>query len=244
MRTPLSVLLLAAAAAGQISVQGLGVAEAPTVRLVLRVRIAASAELASEAASKFDQARRRALETLEKTALAGLTTKGMGVEFTLGADATTMMQMAMMGREDTTNELLVQVTERLEVRLPLADLSSEERVTSIAKALDALRDSGATMDDGTDMRQQMMRMWTGDFSEAGTTSALSFEPQDGNELEDRALELAVKAARRRAGTVAKIIGTEVGKVTAITANPDAAERISTPDRVQRSVRVQVSFQIP
>ncbi len=129
-----------------IVVHATGSASARPTRVEMSARLSADAELATDAAVKFQDAKKRALAAMTALKNANLSVIPGGVCVATGMDSNAQQMMAMRGfATDNSSGQKVRITETSRIVLADADkLEAEELLGRLLKILDAAKDAGFT----------------------------------------------------------------------------------------------------
>ena len=203
-----------------ITVEGTG--EAVTVPDVveINVKLNARGELTDDAVVKHKDSRKRTMETFEALKLDNLKLKEKDLSLKPG-NMQEMMQMMWNGMPPSQNKRTpIEVGSTLQARLVEIDkMPTEELMSTIGKLLDAAQDSGAGLG-VSDSDMMNMRY----YGYSRQTSLVKFIVTNVGEIREKAYELAVKDARRRAERLARLNGVTLGNVLAVDELPAAGGR--------------------
>lgn len=192
-----------------ITVLGVGRSEAAPDTAELIGVVTGDAELAADAAIKFQDNKRRAVDAIEALALEGLSIKGEGFTVTTASGAD-QMQMIMRGQTPDPNAAQVRVSERLKITLSGVDAMSEEALSeAITHIIDACKDSGVTLGSAiTSMIEMQLR--------GNKPQPLAiFRLSDPGAVQDQAYEAAMADARANAQRLADLAGVKLGRITSV-----------------------------
>ena len=134
------------------------------------------------------------------------------------------------GNESANVKLEMAISRSLRVALTgIADMPEDELIQTLARILDAAQDSGAKLGSAADQNAMVARM----IGIAGTGSAAVTFVLDGvEELREQAYQKAFAHAQSRAERLAKLAGSELGAVQAVS---EAASGGSNPASVQERI---------
>lgn len=194
-----------------ISVEGSGEIRIPPDIVEINMRVAGKGELTDDAVVKHRDARKRTLETFQALKLENLKIE----ERDLGlrpANSQELMQAAMNGMANmSTKRAQIEVASTLRARLTISgEQDEEELMTTIGKLLDAAQDSGSAV--GPSEADISMGWRYGRFNQG---SIVKFIVKNANEMREKASQLAVDDARRKAQRLARLNGVTLGNVVAI-----------------------------
>ena len=194
-----------------IAVSGTGEVLARPNVVEIGLRISASAKLANDALVKYRDVERRTLKAFADLNYSNLETRVSGVSVTNSANAQ-QMQQVMRGQPVKQATSKTQIGGSVVLRLKgVRELAPEKLMESISALLDAAADTGALVGpSAADLNQ--MRYYG---NRAMNHSMARFILEDFDEQRERAYELAVAEARRRADRLAKLTGVTLGRVVAI-----------------------------
>lgn len=197
-----------------ITVTGAGEVKVKPTTVQIPAIVKGDAELAADAIVKYRDARRRAVEALEKLKIPSLAVESSGFAVNKGVDSN--QQMAMMRGMATTGAAGKQgvvIVEQLRLVIKDADkMESEKLMDTILKVVDTARDAGLTM--GGPVRGDYYEMQAMAQSGVGP-SMIAFAIPDPDRLRDAAYEQAVKDARDRATRLAQLSGVKLGRILSI-----------------------------
>lgn len=212
-----ALLLLTSSALAQYQTNGItveGFGEAKTVPDVveINVRLNARGELTDDAVVKHKDARKRTLETFQALKLENLKLEEKDLSLRPG-NAQEMMQMMWNGMPPSQNKRTpIEVGSMLQARLvKINEMKTEELMSTIGKLLDAAQDSGAGL--GVSDSDMMYMRYYGYGRQQ--QSLVKFIITNVNEIREKAYELAVQDARRRAERLARLNGVRLGAVLAV-----------------------------
>lgn len=194
-----------------ISVNGTGEIRIPPDVVEINMRVAAKAELTDDAVVKHRDARKRTMEAFQALKLENLKL----VERDLGlrpANSQEMMQAMMNGMgTGASKRPQIEVSSMLRARLKVSGkLEEEEMMSTIGKLLDAAQDSGSTV--GPTEADMSMAWRYGRMTQA---AIVKFIVTNAGEMREKASQLAVDDARRKAQRLARLNGVTLGAVVAV-----------------------------
>ena len=213
-----------------IVVSGTGEVKAKPNRAEIVLNNAGKAELTGDAITKYQDSLRRTKQALEGLKIKSLeiTPEGLGVA-TAGGQAGQQV-VFNNGNESANVKLEMAISRSLRVALTgIADMPEDELIQTLARILDAAQDSGAKLGSSADQNAMVARM----IGIAGTGSAAVTFVLDGvEELREQAYQKAFAHAQSRAERLAKLAGSELGAVQAVS---EAASGGSNPASVQERI---------
>ncbi len=207
-----------------ITVMGTGSVDVKPQLAVLGGVVTGDAELAADAVIKFQDNKRRAVESIEAVGLDGIGIEGDGFMISSATDPS-QMQAIMMGQPPTTDAQPVSVSERLEVTLSGIDQMDDVEVAdAITNIVDAGKDAGVTLGGGgvTNMIQMQLR------GNAAQPLAV-FRLSDPDAVRQQAAEAAMADARAKAQRLADLAGVKLGKVVSISETAPPADESGNPE---------------
>ena len=195
-----------------IVVEGFGETRSIPDVVEINMNLAAKAELTDDAVVKHRDSKKRALDTFNALKLENLELEEKNLALKAGVNAQEMMQMRWGGMPPASNKRTqVEVGSTLRARLKGIDkLPLEELMSNVGKLLDAAQDSGATL--GMSESEMMMR-WNWGWQ--SNSSLVKFIVTNANDAREKAYELAVNDAKKRADRLARLSGVKLGVVVAI-----------------------------
>jgi uncharacterized protein YggE len=196
-----------------IVVEGHGEVKTVPDVVEINLKLAAKGELTDDAVVKHRDSKKRAIDTFKALKLENLELEEKELGLKAGGNAQEMMQMMWGGMPPAANKRTqVEVGSTLRARLTGVDkLPIEELMSSVGKLLDAAQDSGASL--GMSDTEAMMMRWN--WGWAPNSSLVKFVVTNVKEMREKAYELAVADARKRAERLARLSGVKLGSVLAI-----------------------------
>jgi len=180
----------------RITVTGSGTASIKPDVAEVRASVSASAALAADALRKFQDNRRRAIETIKKLKLENLTIEGGGVSMSSANQGANRMAMMFGGNQNAATPGHVTVTEKLVLRLSSIDrLKEGEPAKAVTTMIDAAKDAGLTLG-GSGMQSDLVR----------------FRSTKLEEARQSAVENAMHSARRKAETLANLSKAHITRI--------------------------------
>ena len=180
---------------GGIVVYGIGEARARPNQIEIDLHASGQAELTEDALVKFNDAKKRMLESFEGLKLANLRVRELGLSVVPG-NAQEMVQAMWNGRmvsnTGTKTPIEIASTLRLELR-DVRELPPDELLKLLGKLLDVARDSGANIGPSAAEVQMAYR-----YGRQPSEGVVRFIVADLKELREEAYERAVADARSRA----------------------------------------------
>lgn len=194
-----------------ITVEGFGEAKTVPDVVEINVRLNARGELTDDAVVKHKDARKRTLETFQALKLENLKLEEKDLSLRPG-NAQEMMQMMWNGMPPSQNKRTpIEVGSLLQARLvKINEMKTEELMSTIGKLLDAAQDSGAGL--GLSDSDMMNMRYYGYNRQQ---SLVKFIVTNVGDIREKAYELAVQDARRRAERLARLNGVSLGTVQAV-----------------------------
>jgi uncharacterized protein len=194
-----------------ITVEGTGEIRTVPDVVEINVKLNARGELTDDAVVKHKDSRKRTLETFQALKLDNLKLQEKDLSLRPG-NMQEMMQMMWNGMPPSQNKRTpIEVGSTLQARLVEIDkMPTEELMTTIGRLLDAAQDAGA----GLGMADSdMMNMRYYGYSRQ--TSLVKFIVTNVADIREKAYEMAVKDARRRAERLARLNDVTLGAVLAV-----------------------------
>lgn len=211
-----SILLFTSAALAQYQTSGItveGFGEAKTVPDVveINIRLNARGELTDDAVVKHKDSRKRTMETFQALKLENLKLEEKDLSLRPG-NAQEMMQMMWNGMPPSQNKRTpIEVGSMLQARLiKINEMKTEELMSTIGKLLDAAQDSGAGL--GVSDSDMMNMRYYGYNRQQ---SLVKFIVTNVSDIREKAYELAVQDARKRAERLARLNGVQLGAVQSV-----------------------------
>jgi|GEM_PF-2322585 len=196
-----------------ITVEGSGEVRSVPDVVEINLKLAAKGELTDDAVVKHRDAKKRALETFKALKIENLELEEKNLGLKAGGSPQEMMQMMWGGMPAAQNKRTqVEVGSTLRARLVgVGKVPTEELMSTIGRLLDAAQDSGAGLG-MSDSDMMMMRY----YGYGGQQTALvKFIVTNVSESREKAYELAVADARKRAERLARLSNIKLGSVLAI-----------------------------
>lgn len=200
-------------AAPGIAVEGSGEVKTVPDVVEINLRLVARGELTDDAVVKHRDARKRTLETFQALKLDNLKLEEKDLTLRPG-NSQEMMQMMMWGGMPSSQNKRTQIEVASMLRARLTNVNkvpNEELMSTIGKLIDAAQDSGAGL--GISDSDMMMRRWYGNWQQQN--HLVKFVVTNLTEIREKAYELAVSDARKRAERLARLNGVKLGSVVAI-----------------------------
>lgn len=211
LASPASAQVGASPSEPGITVEGAGEAKTVPDVVEINVKLNARGELTDDAVVKHKDSRKRTMETFEALKLEKLKLVEKDLSLRPG-NMQEMMQMMWNGMPPSQNKRTpIEVGSTLQARLVEIDkLPPEELMTTIGKLIDAAQDSGAGLG-VSDSDMMNMRY----YGYSRQSSLVKFIVTNVAEIREKAYELAVKDARRKAERLARLNGVALGSVLAV-----------------------------
>jgi uncharacterized protein YggE len=179
-----------------ITVTATGTASVKPDVAEVRASVSGSAAMAADALRKFQDSRRRAIESIKKLKLDNLTVEGSGVSMTSAGANQNRMAMVFGGNQNPGTPGHVTVTEKLVLRLSSLDrLKEGEPAKAVTTMIDAAKDAGLTLG-GSGLQSDLARFRSSKLEDA----------------RQAAVENAVRSARRKAETLAKLSNSVITRI--------------------------------
>ncbi|MCA9320984.1 MAG: SIMPL domain-containing protein [Planctomycetes bacterium] len=250
LRMLVSIVALSTLVYGQaegIAVSGKASINVKPTRVEFRGRLSSTSELAADAITKFNQARRRSLEAIAGLEMPNLRAEGLGLRFSLqvagGNDANAFM-MDVGGGEPP--EIEVALRETVLVTLTGIDtVDSEALLAAMAKIVDTMQKSGLSLMPAND---DLASVYFGFNPMATARSKEAVEPitlhvADRATLEQQAFEAAVADARQRATQLATLCGVGLGKPRSVKVNGLTSHWLEATGEFSCAVTLDIVFGI-
>lgn len=192
-----------------ITVTGVGTNKVKPQIAELTGVVTAEAELAADAVVKYQDNKRRAIESIKALGLEGIEIVGEGVMISSATDPN-QVQAMMMGQAPPAGAQQVTVAEKLKVTLSGIDKMDETQVVeALTSIVDAGKDAGVVLGGApANMIQVQLR--------GNTSQPLAiFRLSDPDTEREQATEAAMDDARAQAHSLAALAGVELGKVVSI-----------------------------
>lgn len=196
-----------------IAVEGVGEQKAVPDVVEINLRLTARGELTDDAVVKHRDARKRTMETFQALKLDQLKLEEKDLTIRPGSNQEMMQMMMWGGMPNTQNKRTqIEISSILRARLTNANkVAPEDLMSTIGKLIDAAQDSGAGL--GVSDSEMMAMRWYGYRTQQ--TPLVKFIVTNLDELREKAYELAVADARKRAERLARLNGIKLGSVIAI-----------------------------
>lgn len=190
-----------------------GSADVKTVPDIVEInlRLSAKGELTDDAVVKHRDSRKRTLETFKALKIENLDLQERSLALKAG---TNMQEMMWGGMPPSGNKRTqVEVGSTLRARLTGIDkMPPEELMSTVGKLLDAAQDSGV----GLGMSDSdMMMMWRYGWGGRMNNSLVKFVVSNTKEQREKAYELAVADARKRAERLARLNNVKLANVLSV-----------------------------
>lgn len=196
-----------------IAVEGSGEVKTVPDVVEINLRLVARGELTDDAVVKHRDARKRTMETFQALKLDNLKLEEKDLTLRPGNNQEMMQMMMWGGMPSSQNKRTqIEVGSMLRARLTNVNkLPTEELMSTIGKLIDAAQDSGAGL--GISDADMMMMRWYGGYQRQ--SPLVKFVVTNLTEIREKAYELAVKDARKRAERLARLNGVKLGAVVAL-----------------------------
>ena len=196
-----------------IFVEGSGQVKSVPDVVEINLRLSAKGELTDDAVVKHRDSKKRAIETFEALKLENLELEEKNLSLRAGGNAQEMMNMMWGGMPPSANKRTqVEVGSVLRARLKNIDkMPLEELMTAVGKLLDAAQDSGVSLG-MSDSDMMMMRYYGWGRQQS---SLVKFIVSNAKEAREKAYELAVADAKKRAERLARLSNIKLGNVLSI-----------------------------
>ena len=191
-----------------IAVEGTGEVHTIPDVVEINLRLVARGELTDDAVVKHRDARKRTLETFQGLKLDNLKLEEKDLTLRPG-NSQEMMQMMMWGGMPASQNKRTQIEVSSMLRARLTNVSkmpTEELMSTIGKLIDTAQDSGAGL--GVSDSDMMMMRWYGNYNRQ--SSIVKFIVTNLDDHREKAYELAVADARKRAERLARLNGVKLG----------------------------------
>jgi uncharacterized protein len=202
--------LFAADDSAGITVAATGEAAVKPNRMEVKIKTSSAAELTSDAVVKHREAIKRVKEAFEKLKIENLKIDDGGLGFTAPGAANPRMAMIQGQATETKHETDISKSLTLSVT-GIEKLSEEDLTKLVARVLDAVRDTGATVEGETE-GNNIVAMMNG---MGGSNTIVTFVADDSSEARRKATEAAYRSAREKAAELAKLSGAKLGPVLAM-----------------------------
>lgn len=195
----------------QLSSWGMGEVKVRPDTVEMLARVSGEAELSKDAIVKFEDTKRRAIETLNGLKIPGLEVVGEGMSIYSGMSQEQMMKMqrgeAVAGKPGQQ----VMASEQLRVTIKGVDkLEQKELIANLTKLIDGAADAGLTVGGGSASYVAMRR--SGYYGNNQSFSVFAFKVTKIDEVRDKAREAAIKDAKERSAKVAQQAGAKLGRL--------------------------------
>ena len=196
-----------------IFVEGTGQVKSVPDVVEINLRLSAKGELTDDAVVKHRDSKKRAIETFEALKLENLELEEKNLSLRAGGNAQEMMNMMWGGMPPSANKRTqVEVGSVLRARLKNIDkMPLDELMTAVGKLLDAAQDSGFSLG-MSDSDLMMMRYYGWGRQQS---SLVKFIVSNAKEAKEKAYELAVADAKKRAERLARLSNIKLGNVLSI-----------------------------
>lgn len=196
-----------------IFVEGSGQVKSVPDVVEINLRLSAKGELTDDAVVKHRDSKKRAIETFEALKLENLELEEKNLSLRAGGSAQEMMNMMWGGMPPAANKRTqVEVGSVLRARLKNVDkMPLEELMSAVGKLLDAAQDSGVSL--GMSDSDMMMMRYYGWGRQP--SSLVKFIVSNAKEAREKAYELAVADAKKRAERLARLSNIKLGNVLSI-----------------------------
>lgn len=204
---------LATAAGGSdgITVYGTGDLSTRPNWVEIDLNLSGKAELTADALVKYRDAKKRAIEALEKLNVKNLSMDERGLTVSAGTPLE-QQQRAMNGMPQVPTKTQIEVASVLRVRVKdVRDVPPEELIKTVGRLLDAAQDTGVTI--GPSAAEVMRNMRYGNYT--NNTTAVRFVVADLAAIREKAYEQAVSDARSRAARLAKLNQLKLGAALSV-----------------------------
>ncbi len=196
-----------------ITVVGSGEVRSVPDVVEINLKLSAKAELTDDAVVKHRDAKKRAIETFKALKLDNLELEEKNLGLKAGGNQQEMMQMMWGNMPAQNKRTQVEVGSILRARLVgVGKVPTEELMSTIGKLLDAAQDSGAGL--GMSDSDMMMMRYYG-WGGMQQNALVKFIVTNVSEAREKAYELAVEDAKKRAERLARLSGVQLGSVLAI-----------------------------
>jgi uncharacterized protein YggE len=203
-----------------IVVHGTGSASARPTQVEMCARLSAEAELASDAAVKFRDAKKRAMAAITALKNAKLTVIPGGVSVATGMDSRAAQLMAMRGFGTDNGGQKVRVTETSRIVLADADkLEPEDLLGGLLKILDSAKDAGFsfTLPITNDYYEMQARAQEGQI-------VFQFKLPDTAALRKKAYKAALDDAKAHAQELAELSSIKLGRIISVQEGPGGGQQ--------------------
>ena len=219
---------------GGIVVYGIGEARARPNQIEVDLHASGQAELTEDALVKFNDAKKRMLESFEGLKLANLRVRELGLSVVPGNSQEMVQAMwngRMVSNTGTKTPIEIASTLRLELR-DVRSLPQDELLKLVGKLLDVARDTGANIGPSAAEMQMAYR-----YGRQPSEGVVRFIVEDLKELREEAYERAVADARTRAERLARLNGLALGSALSVNevqvSGDDELTRVVQPWEVGR-----------
>lgn len=191
-----------------ITVTGTGSASARPDAVEITGTVEGSAERGADAAVKFRDARRVAMEGLKAVEMQGLSVEGGGVALTRGGSAEEMAVM-MNGGEQTNAEPATVISEPITVRLAgIHEMEDQAMIETLTKLLDTAKEAGLKF--GPNVPPGY-----GPYMTAMSGDVVRFTLNDSAGVKQEAYAAAMKEATAAATRLAELSGGKLGRIEGV-----------------------------
>ena len=211
LATPASAQVANTGTIPQLSSWGMGEAKVRPDTVEMLARVSGEAELSKDAIVKFEDTKRRAIETLNGLKIPGLEVVGEGVSIYSGTSQEQMMKIQRGEAVPGKAGQQVMASEQLRVTIKGVDkLEQKELIANLTKLIDGAADAGLTVGGGSASFVAMRR--SGYYGNNQAFSVFAFKVTKIDEVRDKAREAAIKDAKERAAKVAQQAGAKLGRL--------------------------------
>ncbi len=195
-----------------IAVYGTGELTARPNMVEIDLHVSGKAELTGDALVKYRDAKKRALEALDKLKLNGLSTDELSLAITAGTSIEQQQRM-VNGMPQVPTKTQIEVSSTLRVQLKdVRDQPAEELIKTVGKLLDVAQDAGVSV--GPSPAEMMRNARYGNYT-SNASLPVQFVVTDLEALREKAYELAVADARSRASRLAKLHQVKLGPAVSV-----------------------------
>ena len=194
-----------------ILVEGSGEVRSVPDVVEINLRLSAKGELTDDAVVKHRDSKKRALETFKALKIENLELLEKNLSLKAG---TNMQEMMWGGMPPAANKRTqVEIGSTLRARLTGIDkIPPEELMSNVGKLLDAAQDAGVGL--GMSDADMMMMRWYG-WGRQMNNSLVKFIVTNVKDQREKAYEMAVNDAKKRAERLARLSNVKLGHVLAV-----------------------------